>query len=57
MIALKNLKATTFSEPQPVWRDWKLEVMPLDLRDIEGAQEYYDKFMRQKPKPGSKRVV
>lgn len=42
----------------PVFKEWpelSIEITPLNLHSIEEAQEYYDKFMKQKPNP--KRIL
>jgi len=49
---LAPLLAEPDSIPPPVWQKWpaiEFEITPLDLRSVEEAEEYYNKFMRQAP--------
>ena len=40
------------SIPRCEWKEWSefmIDVMPMDIRDIEEAKEYYDREMRKAP--------
>lgn len=53
---LRAMITDTHCIPDDRWVTWvppslTIHMMPMDLRDIEAAREYYDRFMRQRPKP------
>jgi len=53
-VKLAPLLHDAHSIPPPIWQEWpapevRFDITPLDIRSIEEAEEYYNKFMRQAP--------
>lgn len=49
---LGKMAGKSFTIPPCEWVKWpefQIDTMPMDIRDIQEAREYYDKFMREKP--------
>lgn len=53
---MKRLGMETFDEPQPVWQEWK-SLPQQSYIDAYYKYKKIDRFMRQKPHPGPKRVA